>query len=38
MGVGKIKAEAVLVAHGITSDGKRTMLRTMLGGQESAES
>jgi len=38
MRVGKSKAEAVLVAHGITADGKRTLLGVMLGGRESTDS
>jgi len=38
MRVGKTKAEAVLVAHGITSEGKRTLLAVVLGGRESEDS
>lgn len=38
MRVGKSPAEAVLVAHGITAEGKRKLLGVMLGGRESTES
>ena len=38
MRVGKSPAEAVLVAHGITVDGKRTLLGVVLGGRESEAS
>jgi transposase-like protein len=38
MRVGKSPAEAVLVAHGITTDGQRTLLGVMLGGRESEAS
>lgn len=38
MRVGKSKAEAVLVAHGIMADGKRTLLGVILGGRESEDS
>jgi transposase-like protein len=38
MRVGKSPAEAVLVAHGITTDSKRTLFGVMLGGRESTES
>lgn len=38
MRAGKSPAEAVLVAHGITTEGKRTLLGVMLGGRESTES
>lgn len=38
MRVGKSPAEAVLVAHGITAEGKRTLLGVMLGGRESEDS
>jgi len=38
MRVGKNPAEAVLVAHGITAEGKRTLLGVMLGGRESTDS
>jgi len=38
MRAGKSPAEAVLVAHGITVEGKRTLLGVILGGRESAES
>jgi putative transposase len=38
MRVGKGPAEAVLVAHGITAEGKRTLLGVMLGSRESEQS
>ena len=38
MRVGTSPAEAVLVAHGITAEGKRTLLGVMLGGRESEDS
>ena len=38
MRVGDSPAEAVLVAHGITVEGKRVLLATMLGGRESEDS
>ena len=38
MRVGKTKPEAVLVAHGISSEGKRTLLGVILGGRESTDS
>jgi len=38
MRAGKSPAEAVLVAHGITAEGERTLLGVMLGGRESTES
>ena len=38
MRVGKSKAEAVLVAHAIMADGKRTLLGVILGGRESTDS
>ncbi len=38
MHVGNSAAEAVLVAHGITVEGKRALLGVMLGGRESEDS
>ncbi len=38
MHAGTCRAEAVLVAHGITSEGSRTLLGLVLGGRESEES
>jgi transposase-like protein len=38
MRAGKSPAEAVLVAHGITVEGKRVLLGVILGGRESEES
>jgi transposase-like protein len=38
MRVGQTPAEAVLVAHGITAEGKRMLLGLVLGGRESEES
>jgi putative transposase len=38
MHVGNSPAEAVLVAHGITTEGKRVLLGVMLGGRESEDS
>jgi transposase-like protein len=38
MRAGKSPAEAVLVAHGMTADGRRVLLGVILGGRESEES
>jgi len=38
MRVGKRKPEAVLVAHGITTDGRRALQGVIVGGRESEDS